>query len=708
MKKNAFLISLSLLLAMSSCSFTTKKFDTDKKKDKVLIELITYVLNEYHFNKADIDNRFSKNVYDKYIKEIDPLHRNFYQKDIDEFKKYRKKIDDQINNKELDFFNLTYNRLQQRIDESESIYKEILDEGFDFQKEESIDNDYEKLDYPDSKKEMRERWRKQLKLNTLSSYYDLSRSQQEDEELKEEDKVSQDSLKRKAISMTRDALENFYENQEDMLRKDWFSMYLNAITGQVDPHTNYFAPRDKDRFDISMSGKLEGIGARLQKERDHIKIVEIISGGPAWKHGKLEVGDEIQRVKQEDEDKSVSIIGMRLEDAVELIKGPKETKVTLSVKKVDGTKQKYTIVRDVVEIQDTYARSAFIDKEGEDYGLIKLPKFYFDMDDYNNRNAATDIEKEIKRFKKKNAKGLIIDLRNNGGGSLKTVVDIAGLFIEKGPVVQVKKSNGDMEVLEDEDDKILWDKPLVILVNKLSASASEILAAAMQDYKRAIIIGSDQTYGKGTVQNIINLDRWMRNSSIGEMGALKITTQKFYRINGGSTQLKGVSSDVVLPNRYSYIEIGERDYKNPLPWDQINPADYNTWSGYEKIEKVIELSNKRMKNNKQISLIDEHAKWIKKQRDKDVYPLNFLEYRKMNESTEEQSEKFEAINDYTSSYDFKSLPYEVKMMKKDSALADKRKKWHEALKSDVYVEESIHVLNDLQRYTKDDKLAKAK
>jgi len=303
---------------------------------------------------------------------------------------------------------------------------------------------------------------------------------------------------------------------------------------------------------------------------------------------------------------------------------------------------------------------------------------------------------------------LIIDLRNNGGGSLKTVVDIAGLFIEKGPVVQVKKSNGDMEVLEDEDDKILWDKPLVILVNKLSASASEILAAAMQDYKRAIIIGSDQTYGKGTVQNIINLDRWMRNSSIGEMGALKITTQKFYRINGGSTQLKGVSSDVVLPNRYSYIEIGERDYKNPLPWDQINPADYNTWSGYEKIEKVIELSNKRMKNNKQISLIDEHAKWIKKQRDKDVYPLNFLEYRKMNESTEEQSEKFEAINDYTSSYDFKSLPYEVKMMKKDSALADKRKKWHEALKSDVYVEESIHVLNDLQRYTKDDKLAKAK
>ena len=708
MNRNAILMLLSLLLAMSSCSFTTKKFDTDKKKDKVLIELITYVLKEYHFEKTDIDNRFSKNVYDKYIKEIDPLHRNFYQEDIDEFRKYRKQIDDQINNKELEFFNLTYNRLQKRIDESESIYKEILNEGFNFQTNETVNNDYETLDYPDSKKEMKERWRKQLKLNTLSSYYDLLRSQKEDENLAEEDKVSQDSLKRKAISMTRDALDNFYENQEDMLRKDWFSMYLNSITSQVDPHTTYFAPRDKERFDISMSGKLEGIGARLQKERDHIKIVEIISGGPAWKHGKLDVNDKIQRVKQEDKDESVSVVGMRLEDAVELIKGPKETKVTLTVKKVDGTKKEYTIERDVVEIQDTYARSAFIDKQGEDYGLIKLPKFYFDMNDYDNRNAASDIEKEIKRFKDKNAKGLIIDLRSNGGGSLKTVVDIAGLFIEEGPVVQIKKSNDDVKVLEDEDDSILWDKPLVILVNKLSASASEILAAAMQDYERAIIIGSDQTYGKGTVQNVINLDRWMRNNSMGKMGALKVTTQKYYRINGGSTQLKGVSSDVVVPNRYSYIEVGERDYNNPLPWDQINSADYKKWNGYKNIEKVIELSKKRMKKNQQISLIDEQAKWIEQQRNEKIYPLNFLEYRKKSESTESRSKKFEALDDYSSSYDFESLPYEVKMMKKDSVLADKRKKWHESLKKDVYIEESVHVLNDLLRFTKDDKLVKAK
>lgn len=708
MKKNALLLSLSLLLAMSSCSFTTKKFDTDSKKDKVLIELITYVLNEYHFNKADIDNRFSKNVFDKYIKEIDPLHRNFYKTDIKEFKDYRKQIDDQIKDKSLEFFDLTYERLQKRIAETEAIYKEILSEGFNFQVKESIDNDYESLDYPNSKKEMKERWRKQLKLNTLSSYYDLLKGQEEDENLKPEDKVSKDSLKRKAVSMTRNALENYYENQEDMLRKDWFSMYLNAITSQVDPHTTYFAPRDKDRFDISMSGKLEGIGARLQKEMDHIKIVELISGGPAWKHGKLEIGDEIQRVKQEDEKESVSIVGMRLEDAVELIKGPKGTKVTLTVKKVDGTRKDYTIVRDEVEIQDTYARSAFIDKEGEDYGLIKLPKFYFDMDDYENRNAASDIKKEIKRFKKQNAKGLIIDLRNNGGGSLRTVVDIAGLFIEEGPIVQVKRSNGEKDILRDENDEIIWEKPLVILVNKLSASASEILAAAMQDYQRAIIIGSNQTYGKGTVQNIINLDRWMRNSSMGEMGALKITTQKFYRINGGSTQLKGVNSDVVVPSRYSYIDIGERDYKNPLPWDQIDEADYKPWKGYKNIEKVVSLSNTRIKSKKQITLIDEHAKWIEKQSKENTYPLDFLSYRKLNEARQSKSEKFEAIDDYSSSFSFESLPYEKKMIETDSVLADKRKKWHKALQKDVYVEESVHVLDDLLRYTKDDKLAKAK
>ena len=292
--------------------------------------------------------------------------------------------------------------------------------------------------------------------------------------------------------------------------------------------------------------------------------------------------------------------------------------------------------------------------------------------------------------------GLVLDLRNNGGGSLATVIDIAGLFIEEGPVVQVKSGNGEREILKDEDDEILWDGPLVILVNELSASASEILAAAMQDYKRAVIIGSKQTYGKGTVQNVVDLNRWMRNSDLGDMGALKVTTQKFYRINGGSTQLEGVKSDVVVPDRYSYIDIGERDMENPLPWDKIEPADYTVWEGYKDFDKALESSKKRMAESKQLQLIDESAKWISEQRKKDIYPLAYEAYSKEISENEEQAKKFDSITEYKTDLSFLSLPKEEKMFTQDSTLQKKRERWHESLSKDVYVEEAVNVLNDLR------------
>ena len=291
--------------------------------------------------------------------------------------------------------------------------------------------------------------------------------------------------------------------------------------------------------------------------------------------------------------------------------------------------------------------------------------------------------------------GLVIDLRNNGGGSLATVIDIAGLFIEEGPVVQVKSGTGEREVLTDDDDDILWDGPLVILVNELSASASEILAAAMQDYKRAIIIGSKQTYGKGTVQNVIDLNRWMKNSDLGDMGALKVTTQKFYRVNGGSTQLEGVKSDVVVPDRYSYIDIGEKDMENPLPWDQIEPADYEEWDGYIDFDKTLAKSKKRMAESKQLQLIDESAKWISEQRNEDVYPLNYSTYAQQIKENEELAKRFDSITDYKTDLSFVSLPYEQEMFKQDTTLQEKRTRWHENLSKDVYVEEAVNVLEDL-------------
>ena len=696
-RRNFIILLLVTLLSVTSCSFTTKDFDEDSDKDKVLIELITYVIEQGHFDMKEIDDEFSEAVFKDYIQGLDPIKRHFLASDFQDFEAFKTQIDDQIENKNLVFFNLTVEILTQRMEEAKGFYSELLAKPFNFQEEEVINTDYEKLDYASSKSELKKRWRQQFKFSTLSSFHDLKEVQAEKIKNGEEvDKKSDVELEKEAREITKESIENYFDAMSDLERKDWFSLYINSVVSQFDPHTNYFAPQDKDRFDISMSGKLEGIGARLQKQRDNVKIVEVISGGPAWTNGELEVGDLIQKVKQEDEKEPVDIRGMRLDDAVDLIKGPKGTKVILTVKKVDGRSQTINITRDVVEIEETYAKSSTVIKNGKFYGIINLPKFYFDMQDYDKRNAASDIKKELIRLNEIGAEGLVIDLRNNGGGSLSTVVDIAGFFIENGPVVQVRDAKNNTEVLKDTDADVIWDKPLVILVNELSASASEILAAAMQDYNRAVVIGSKQTYGKGTVQNVVDLNRWMRNNStFGDMGALKITTQKFYRINGGSTQLKGVESDVAVPDRYSYIDIGERDYENPMPWDKIAPADYKTWRGYSNLEKVIASSRDRLSNNAQIQLIDENAKWINAQRNQNTYSLNYDSYYKEMAEVKNMSEKFDNINNYKTELTYSSLPYEDSLMAQDSSLTQKRKRWHESLSKDVYVQEAINVLQDL-------------
>lgn len=708
MKRNLKILVVVLLMAATSCSFTTKKFD-DPNKDKLLIDLITYVLNEGHYDARDINDEFSEGVYDKYLEGLDGSKRFFYKSDIEEFNAYRDKIDDQIKEKQIDFFDLTYNRLLKRSEEARDIYREILEKPFDFSKTEDINTDFSEAEYVTSKKELKERWRKQLKFSTLITYFDkIEEEEQKKEEDPEYEMKSKEELEKEAREVTLSSLEEYYDFTDDLERKDYFSVYLNSIVEAFDPHTFYFAPQDKDRFDIAMSGKLEGIGARLQKKSDNITITEVISGGPAWRSEELSEGDEILKVQQEDEEDPVSIVGMRLEDAVDLIKGPKDSKVTLTVrKKLMGNIEEITLTRDIVEIEETYAKTAMVEQEGKNFGIINLPKFYFNMEDYEERNAASDIRKDIIRLKEQNMDGLVLDLRNNGGGSLKTVVDIAGLFIEEGPIVQVKSNGQRKDVLSDEDPSVLWDGPLVILVNELSASASEILAAAMQDYKRAIIIGSKQTYGKGTVQNVIDLNRWLRSNEFGDVGALKLTTQKFYRVNGGSTQLEGVKSDVVVPDRYSFVDIGEKDQDNPLPWDKIDPANYRVWDGYVNFEKTITESKERMDTNQQLKLIEQHAKWIKDQSEDSFHSLNFEEYASTAERNQEMAKRFDSIKNYKTNLTFTSLPYEEELFQNDTILKEKRDRWHSSLSKDVYVEEAIHVLADMKKNNiRQDKLAK--
>ncbi|TYA53145.1 carboxy terminal-processing peptidase [Formosa maritima] len=691
MKRNYKILMLVLLLAFASCSFTTKTFE-DPDKDKLLIQVITYVLQRGHFDPKDINDDFSAEVYADYLDQLDPLKRYFYKSDIEEFETFKFQLDDQLKEYNISFFNLTHDRLVQRIEESKAIYKEVLEKPFDYSIDEEFNSDYENIEFVKTKKQMKDRWRQQLKFSNLVNYDDLMVEQEDSE-----DKKTLVQIEEEARAETLKSIDLYYNDYlGDFERKDWFSMYINAIVEEFDPHTNYFAPEDKENFNQQMSGKLEGIGARLQKRMDNTKIVELISGGPAWRGNELEVGDIIMKVRQEDEDEPVNIVGMRLDDAIKLIKGPKGTTVYLTLKKVDGTIEEISIVRDVVEIEETYAKSSFVVKDDRRFGVINLPKFYVDFEDYKSRNAASDIKQEIERLKAEGMDGLVLDLRNNGGGSLPVVVDIAGMFIKDGPIVQVRATGEPKEVLKDKDKSIVWDGPLVIMVNELSASASEILAAAMQDYKRAIVIGSKQTYGKGTVQNFLDLNNMVRNNKNGDLGALKLTTQKFYRINGGSTQLEGVKSDVVVLDRYSFIDIGEKDQKNPLPWDKIEAVDYTFWDGYFDYNETIENSKKRMNENEQLKLIGENAQWIKTKMDENIHSLNYTNYKAQLDLNEEEAKRFDKISEYQTNLTFQSLPYEEEMFKTDTILKEKRDRWHKSLSQDVYIEEAIHVLEDLK------------
>ena len=694
MKRNFNILLLAIFIAIASCSFTTKTFE-NPNRDKLLMQLISYLLEQGHFQPKYFNDEFSLEVYKRFLNRIDPYKHYFYKSDIEVFKQYEQQLDDQIQNYEIEFFNIVYERLTQRINESVDVYNDILSKPFDYEINENFNSDSEELDYVSSRNEMYERWRKQLKFTTLSSYHDLLSDQQSKSNNSDLTTKTKEQIEEESRLSTLGNLEQTAIYFNDLRRDDWLSIYINSIAESFDPHTYYFAPQDKDRFDASMSGKYEGIGARLEKKMNEIRITELISGGSAWRQNKLQVGDIILKVRQENENEAVSVLGKRLDDAVKLIKGPKGTSVILTLKRVDGTIEDLKIPRDEIELEETYVKSSILKSDDYIFGVINLPKFYIDFEDLNSRNATTDLKKEIQRLKSEGMNGLVLDLRNNGGGSLKTVVDIGGLFIDKGPIVQVRSTGYDSEVLRDRDPSIVWDGALVILVNEFSASASEILAAAMQDYKRAVIIGSKQTYGKGTVQNIIDLNKMIKNNTNGDMGALKFTTQKYYRINGGSTQLEGVKSDIVLPSRYTYMDMGEKDQDNPLPWDEIQPATYKEWENSINYEEIIKLSRNRVNNNPTLKLIDESARWIEKTRSKKVFSLNYKIFKNEMIDNERESKKFDSISNYKTDLLFSSLSYEFPLMDRDSVLRDNRNRWHESLSKDIYMEEALNVLKDL-------------
>ncbi len=721
MKKNYKIIIAVLAISALLWSFIPKKEDPNPEKEAILMELLAYVVQNGHYNASKIDDNFSKKAFKDYLNNIDPNKRFLTQADVDNLNKFELEIDNQVKNKSFTFFDYSYEILQQRMKDSKEIYTEILSKPFDFTIKEEINTDFEKMPFAKDKEELKERWRKQLKLNVLSSIEDKIKIQEgkdveetDVEEPNTEIKISDDKKKKKKEPIEKKSFEelekearesalknlnDYFEVIGELTRTDWMSVYINSILEQFDPHTSYFAPETKEKFDESMRGSMEGIGAQLSKKNDYIEITEIIAGGPAWKDGQLESGDVILKVAQGDEE-PVDIAGKRLDNVVKLIKGKKGTTVKLTVKKVDGDIKVIPIQRDKFEIEETYAKSTIIDTKDGKYGMIQLPKFYIDFETRDSRDAFKDVAKEIERLKEQNVQGIIMDLRNNGGGSLQTVVDMVGLFIDQGPVVQVRSQKGQRQVLFDKDTKVQWDGPLVVMVNNYSASASEIFAAAIQDYNRGLVIGSKHSFGKGTVQNMLDLNSILKVKDY-DFGALKFTSQKFYRVNGGSTQLKGVESDIVMPDRLTYIDTGERDLDNAMEWDKIEKANYKPFA-YD-FTTVINNSKNRMQNNPQFKLIDENAKWISSRKDENTFSLNYDDFNKKSKEFEEKNKVFKPIKDYKNELVFLSLPYEIELYKTDETLKKKRDKWHENLNKDVYVDEAVNVLIDIKNTNKSNK-----
>ena len=666
-------------------------------KDKLLIEIVSYVLNKGHYSPSQINDQFSEEVYKNFLEGVDSRHLFFIQSDIDFFDSFKFKIDDQIKASKIEFFDLSHQRYLQRLDQVKSFYPSLLNISFDFSVDEKINLDFENTSYSKSLSELKKQWRKFLKFNALGIFSNLK----DDENRKKEKNPkyvlkSDKEIEIETRNVLKEDMKYFFEARYDLNRNDYFSIYVNSIALQFDPHTSYFAPSAKDRFDQNISGKFEGIGARLTKRNQEVEIVDIISGGPVWRENSLRPGDKILKVSQMNKT-PVDVVGMRLDDVIKLIKGPKGTQVILTVKKVDGSILDVTLTRDIIELEEAFAKSTIIEKDNIKYGLINLPRFYVDFQDYGNRNAATDVKYEIQKLKKQDVQGIIIDLRNNGGGSLQTVVDMAGYFIENGPIVQVKSTGGKKQILFDTDNQIEWNGALVLMVNEFSASASEILAAAFQDYRRGIVLGSKQTYGKGTVQNMIDLNKIISGNTYGDLGAMKLTTDKFYRINGGSTQLEGVKSDVIFPNRYSYIKVGERDQENPLKWDKISPANYQTFINEERFLSIIEKSNKRLESNPYVKLIDEQAKVIKRRQENSEFTLNYEDLIKEKAIENSETEKFKKLTEFTNTLTFYPPKMDLDKILNDSILVKKRKRWEETLSKDIYIDEAVNILSDLSK-----------
>jgi carboxyl-terminal processing protease len=669
----------------------------NEQKEAALMQTILTDLNYYHYQSVEIDDALSEKIYGLYLDRLDGNRRWLTQADVAQLEPWKNKLDDEARDGTFLFLDLATQLQESGIAESKALYREFLAKPFQYDKDEDYETNSEKKPFAKDETALKEYWREAMKWETMNRLTSMLEKKEEgDADFKDKTFEELEADARKEQLKTYD---DWYERLNKRKRSDHLSLYLNAFTNVFDPHTAYFEPIDKQNFDISMSGRLEGIGARLQTDGDYTKVSEIIVGGPAWKQGSLEANDRITKVAQGDDPEWTDITGMVINDVVQLIRGTPGTKVRLSIKKADGTTQEIPIVRDVVILDEGFAKSLLLESPGkEKIGYIRLPKFYADFNNKNGRRCADDIAVELEKLKQTNVAGIILDLRNNGGGSLRDVVNMSGFFVEKGPIVQVKSRDRKPQVLDDEDPGVLYNGPLIVMVNQFSASASEILAAALQDYGRAVIVGTgNSTFGKGTVQRFFDLDALIRgNADVKPLGEIKMTVQKFFRVNGGSTQLKGVTPDIILPNTWLYLETGEKEEDFPMQWSKIEPVEYSQHAySLHHLGKVKEKSAYRIRNNEVFRKIDDRAKEIKAQRDRSIQSLKLADYRAHTEEWEAKDTAYDKLFEAEVVEGVRNLPPDIAGIEADESKKARNDDWVKGVKKDVYLLETLNIMHDM-------------
>lgn len=675
----------------------TPKAQPGPQKEAKIMQAILYGLERYHFEPKVVDDRFSRQAFNLYLKNIDGGKRFMTQSDVDQLKPYELQLDDQAHAGTFEFFDRSVSLLETSLAKTQGWYREILAKPIDFSKNESFETDGDKLSWAKDDAELRSRWEKWMKYEVLSRVNDELNTQEKPEYVGE--KKSFETLEAEMRKKVLDIYDRWFKRMQKADRNRRLELYLNAFINVFDPHSGYFSPQEKADFDVKMSGKLEGIGARLQSDGEKTTVTEIVPGGPAWKMNELEAKDIILKVAQGDGE-AVDVMGLEIDDVVAKIRGPKGTTVKLTIQKPDGSVKVISIVRDVVITEEALAKSLLLntDDSADKVGYIYLPKFYADFTAEGVTSCADDVAKEVEKLKRENVKGIILDLRNNGGGSLRDVVRMSGLFIEQGPIVQVKSRNRQPDINADSDPRVQYGGPLIVMVNGFSASASEILAAAMQDYGRAVIVGTSGTYGKGTVQRFWDLDMASNDPTVKPLGEMKVTIQKFYRITGKTTQLDGVKPDIVLPDSYNYVDLGERENDHPLNATTIAPVPF-AQDAYQvaNLGKLQEKSAARVKSDPIMKKIEENAQRLRRQKDQTKYPLQLEAYRTWDKKLEEEAGQFEKMLQPIEAFQIANPKADMAHIQSDTSRVTRNDSWLKERKKDIQLYEALRIMQDMIR-----------